>query len=127
MAVTVPEQKPYVYASSGAGYRKENRYWEVFGMAVQRIMVGYVELTETESEELFQEVKKDKEVESYDALQALMEDFDSRIIEPETKPLKELLDEEAPTEEANAGTRYIEIFNKLEEDSRYRIKSSKQD
>ncbi|MDN7226255.1 hypothetical protein QWY22_14145 [Planococcus liqunii] len=96
-------------------------------MAGQRIMVGYVELTETESEELFQEVKKDKEVESYDALQALMEDFDSRIIEPETQPLKELLDEEAPTEEANTGTRYIEIFNKLEEDSRYRIKSSKQD
>lgn len=96
-------------------------------MAVQRIMVGYVELTEQESEELFDEVKKDKEVESYDALQALMEDFDSRIIEPETKPLKEILDEEAPAEEADSGVRYIEIFNKLEEDSRYRIKSSKQD
>lgn len=96
-------------------------------MAVQRIMVGYVELTETESEELYNVVNKDKGLESYDALQALMEDFDSRIIEPETKPLKEVLDEEAPAEEASVGTRFIEIFNKLEEDSRYRIKASKQD
>ena len=95
-------------------------------MAVERIMVGYVELTEQESQALFEEVKKDKQVESYGALQDLMNDFDSRIIEPESKPLKEVLDEEAPSEESSHGTRYIEIFNKLEEDSRYRIKSSKQ-
>lgn len=96
-------------------------------MAVQRITVGYVELTEQESEPLFEKVKKDKGIDSYDGLQSLMEDFDSQIIEPVTKPLKELLDTaEAPAEPANKGTRYIEIFNTIEKDSRYRIKSSDQ-
>lgn len=97
-------------------------------MAAQRIMVGYIELTEDESQQLFEQVSKDKEVEGYDGLQSLMEDFDSRIIEPESKPLADVLDaEEAPAEEKNKGIRFIEIFNKLEEDSRYRIQSSKQD
>lgn len=96
-------------------------------MAVERITVGYVELTEQESQELFEVVKKDKAVESYGALQDLMNDFDSRIIEPVAKPLKDVLDEEAPTEESTHGPRYIEIFNKLEEDTSYRVKSSIQD
>lgn len=96
-------------------------------MAVQRITVGYVELTEQESEALFEKVKKEKGIESYDALQSLMEDFDSQIIEPVTKPLREVLDaEEAPAEPAKTGTRYIEIFNTIEDDKRYRIKSSDQ-
>lgn len=96
-------------------------------MAEKQIMVGYVELTEEESERLFEEVKKDKQIDSYEALQDLMNDFESRIIEPETKPLADVMDDkEAPSEEKSTGTRYIEIFNKLEEDSRYRIKSSKQ-
>lgn len=96
-------------------------------MAAKRIMVGYIELTEDESQQLFEQVSKDKDVEGYDALQSLMNDFDSRVIEPEAKPLADVLDaEEAPAEEKSEGTRYIEIFNKLEEDSRYRIKSSKQ-
>lgn len=97
-------------------------------MADRRIMVGYIELTEEESQQLFEQVSKDKEVDGYDGLQSLMEDFDSRIIEPESKPLADVLDaEEAPAEEKDEGIRFIEIFNKLEEDSRYRIQSSNQD
>lgn len=96
-------------------------------MAVERITVGYVELTEQESQELFEVVNKDKTIESYGALQDLMKDFDSRVIEPVAKPLKEILDDEAPTEESTHGPRYIEIFNKLEEDTTYRIHSSIQD
>ncbi|MCJ1906945.1 hypothetical protein [Planococcus ruber] len=97
-------------------------------MAARRIMVGYIELTEEESQELYEQVSKDKELDGYDGLQSLMEDFDSRIIEPEAKPLADVLDaEEAPTEEKTKGIRFIEIFNKLEEDSRYRIQSSNQD
>jgi hypothetical protein len=96
-------------------------------MKAQRISVGYVELTTEESERLFNEVKNDKDIESYDELQGLMEDYDSRVIEPEAKPLEEVLDEEAPAEEKmGGGTRYIEVFNKLEDDTQYRIKSSKQ-
>lgn len=96
-------------------------------MAARRIMVGYIELTEDESQQLYEQVKKDKEVDGYDGLQSLMDDFDSRIIEPESKPLADVLDaKEAPAEEKAKGIRYIEIFNKLEEDSRYRIQSSKQ-
>lgn len=91
----------------------------------QRITVGYVELTEEESERLFKQVEKDKEVTDYDALQGLMNDFDSRVIEPVNQPLAEVVDE-APREEIGEGDRYIEIFNKLEEDSRYRIRSSDQ-
>lgn len=96
-------------------------------MHKQRITVGYVELTEEESDRLFEEVQKDKQVETYSDLQLLMNDFDSRIVEPEFKPLAEVLAEEAPEEVDGAGERYIEIFNKLENDSRYRIKSSNQD
>ena len=96
-------------------------------MEKQRITVGYVELTQEESDRLFQEVKKDKDIESYNELQGLMEDFDSVIIEPDAQPLAEILDEdEAPTETQQGGTRYIEVFNKLEEDTRYRFESSDQ-
>lgn len=95
-------------------------------MEKQRITVGYVELTQEESDRLFEQVQKDKEVESYGELQGLMDDFDSVIIEPEARPLADILDgEEAPTE-TQGGTRYIEVFNKLEEDTRYRFKSSDQ-
>ncbi|MFD1862175.1 hypothetical protein [Planococcus chinensis] len=96
-------------------------------MAVQRITVGYVELTEQESEALFEKVKKDKGIDSYDALQDLMEDFDSQIIEPVSKPLKEVLGaDEAPAEPAKKSTRFIEVFNTVKDDSRYRIPSSDQ-
>lgn len=95
-------------------------------MQKQRITVGYVELTIEESEQLFDKVQKDKGIDGYAELQGLMDDFDSRVIEPVEEPLKELLGEEAPAEESDKGTRYIEVFNKLEEDSSYRIKSSKQ-
>lgn len=95
-------------------------------MQKQRITVGYVELTIEESEQLFDKVQKDKGIKGYAELQGLMDDFDSRVIEPVEEPLKELLGEEAPVEESDKGTRYIEVFNKLEEDSSYRIKSSKQ-
>lgn len=96
-------------------------------MHKQRITVGYVELTEEESDRLFQEVKKDKEIENYSDLQILMDDFDSRIVEPEFKPLADVLAEEAPEEVGGQTDRYIEVFNKLENDSRYRIKSSNQE
>src|SRR5690606_6452856 len=96
-------------------------------MEKQRITVGYVELTQEESDRLFQEVKKDKDIESYSELQGLMEDFDSVIIEPDAQPLADILDgDEAPTETGQGGTRYIEVFNKLEEDTRYRFESSDQ-
>ena len=91
----------------------------------QRITVGYVELTEEESERLFKQVEKDKEVMDYDGLQGLMNDFDSRVIEPVNQPLGGIVDE-ASREEIGEGDRYIEVFNKLEEDSRYRIRSSDQ-
>ena len=97
-------------------------------MTEKRITVGYVELTEDESQELYEQVSKDKKIDGYEGLQSLMEDFDSRIIEPESKPLADVLDaEEAPAEEKTRGIRFIEIFNKLEEDSRYRVQSSNQD
>lgn len=97
-------------------------------MEKQRITVGYVELTQEESDRLFEEVKKDKDVETYSELQGLMDDFDSVIIEPEARPLADILDDnEAPPEPEQGGTRYIEVFNKLEEDSRYRFQSSDQE
>lgn len=97
-------------------------------MEKQRITVGYVELTQEESDRLFEEVKKNKDIENYSELQGLMDDFDSVIIEPEARPLADILDEEeAPTEPQQSGTRYIEVFNKLEEDRRYRFESSDQE
>ena len=96
-------------------------------MRKQRVTVGYVELTEEESEQLFKKVQEDKGIEGYAELQGLMDDFDSRVIEPVKEPLKDVLGEDAPDEETSKGTRYIEVFNKLEEDSSYRIKSSTQD
>lgn len=96
-------------------------------MQKQRITVGYVELTIEESEQLFDKVQKDKGIEGYAELQGLMDDFDSRVIEPVMEPLKDVIGDEAPAEESGKGTRFIEVFNKLEEDSRYRIKSSKQE
>ncbi|WP_033543091.1 hypothetical protein [Planococcus sp. CAU13] len=95
-------------------------------MEKQRITVGYVELTIEESERLFDKVKKDKGIEGYAELQGLMDDFDSRVIEPVDEPLKDVLGEDAPAEESGKGTRYIEVFNKLEEDSLYRIQASDQ-
>ena len=94
-------------------------------MQKQRITVGYVELTDEESEELFEKVREDRGIKGYSELRGLMEDFDSRVIEPQEERLLELLGEQA--EGADKGTRYIEVFNKVEEDTRYRIKSSIQD
>lgn len=91
----------------------------------QRVTVGYIELTEEESERLFDQVKEDKGIGSYDELQGLMDDFDSRVIEPETK-LADVATAGEPAGEIMEGDRFIEIFNKLEEDSRYRIRSSDQ-
>ncbi|MFD1031261.1 hypothetical protein [Metaplanococcus flavidus] len=96
-------------------------------MQKQRITVGYVELTSEESERLFEKLSTDKGIDSYSELQGLMDDYDSRVIEPPEEPLKEVLGEEAPAEDSDKGTRYIEIFNKLEDDTTYRIKSSVQD
>ncbi|MCM3610534.1 hypothetical protein M4S82_04670 [Planococcus sp. MERTA32b] len=95
-------------------------------MQKQRITVGYVELTDEESERLFEKVRNDKGIEGYAELQGLMDDYDSQVIEPQEEPLKDMLGDEAPEEESGKGMRYIEVFNKLEEDSRYRIKASKQ-
>lgn len=99
-------------------------------MEKQRITVGYVELTQEESDRLFEEVKKDKDkdIENYKELQGLMDDYDSVIIEPEARPLDEILDgDEAADEPEQGGIRYIEVFNKLEEDTRYRFQSSNQE
>lgn len=89
-------------------------------MGIQRITVGYVELTEPESEQLFNKVKKDKGIDSYDGLQSLMEDFDSRVIEPAAV----VADDAAG--KSGKGTRFIEVFNTVEDDTVYRIKSSDQ-
>jgi len=94
-------------------------------MQKQRITVGYVELTDEESEELFEKVREDRGIKGYSELRGLMEDFDSRVLEPQEERLLELLGEQA--EEADKETRFIEVFNKLEEGTSYRIKSSKQD
>ncbi|ANU27691.1 hypothetical protein [Planococcus versutus] len=97
-------------------------------MEKQRITVGYVELTQEESDRLFEKVKKDKALETYKELQGLMDDFDSAIIEPEARPLAEILDgDELTAESEQSSIRYIEVFNKLEEDTRYRFKSSNQE
>lgn len=96
-------------------------------MQKQRITVGYVELTDEESQELFEKVQSDKGIEGYAELQGMMDDFDSRVIEPQEERVFELLGDEAASERADKETRYIEVFNKLEEDSSYRIKSSIQD
>ncbi len=97
-------------------------------MEKQHITVGYVELTQEESDRLFEKVKKDKDIKTYKELQGLMDDFDSAIIEPEARPLAEILDgNELTAESEQSGIRYIEVFNKLEEDTRYRFKSSNQD
>lgn len=96
-------------------------------MEKQHITVGYVELSQDESERLFEEVKKDKGIKTYKELQGLMDDYDSAIIEPEARPLAEILDgDEAPNGREQGGIRYIEVFNKLEEDKQYRFKSSNQ-
>lgn len=96
-------------------------------MQKQRITVGYVELTDEESQELFEKVQSDKGISGYAELQGMMEDFDSRVIEPQEERVFELLGEEAAPERSDQETRYIEVFNTVEEDSRYRIKSSIQD
>lgn len=97
-------------------------------MEKQQITVGYVELTQEESDRLFEQVKKDKDINNYSELQGLMDDFDSAIIEPEARPLAEVLGEEEKSVAPESGSvRYIEVFNKLEEHHRYRFKSSNQD
>ncbi|WP_422123805.1 hypothetical protein DHX103_03060 [Planococcus sp. X10-3] len=96
-------------------------------MQKQRITVGYVELTDEESEELFEKVRKDKGIKGYAELQGLMEDFDSRVIEPQEERVFELLGEEADSTKSYQEIRYIEVFNKLEKDSSYHIKSSIQE
>lgn len=89
-------------------------------MGIQRITVGYVELTEPESEQLFNKVKKDKGIDSYDGLQDLMEDFDSRVIEPAAVAAED------KAGKSSKGTRFIEVFNTVKDDTVYRIKSSDQ-
>lgn len=89
-------------------------------MGIQRITVGYVELTEPESEQLFNKVKKDKGIDTYDGLQSMMEDFDSRIIEPAAAII------DGASEKSEKEIRFIEIFNTVEDDSVYRIESSDQ-
>lgn len=89
-------------------------------MGIQRITVGYVELTESESEQLFNKVKQDKGIDNYDGLQSLMEDFDSRVIEPAVPSVDDR------TEKSEKETRFIEVFNTLEEDSVYTLTSSDQ-
>ncbi|MGM0897832.1 MAG: hypothetical protein ACQEV0_08030 [Bacillota bacterium] len=96
-------------------------------MAKQRITVGYVELTQDESDRLFEEVKKSRGIDSYGELQSLMEDYDATVEEPVKQPLKEVLDEEAPEEPAAQGMRYIQIFNAIEADESYRIEASNQE
>ncbi|ANU19919.1 hypothetical protein BBI15_06675 [Planococcus plakortidis] len=97
-------------------------------MAKQRITVGYVELTQDESDRLFEQVKKSKGIDSYGELQSLMEDYDATVEEPVKQPLKEVLDEdEAPEEASPQGMRYINIFNAIEADESYRIEASNQE
>ena len=96
-------------------------------MAKQRITVGYVELTQDESDRLFEEVKKSRGIDSYGELQSLMEDYDATVEEPVKQPLKEVLDDEAPKEPVGQGMRYIQIFNAIETDESYRIEASNQE
>lgn len=97
-------------------------------MAKQRITVGYVELTQDESDRLFEQVKESRGIDSYGELQSLMEDYDATVEEPVKQPLKEVLDkDEAPEEPAQQGMRYINIFNAIEADESYRIEASNQE
>lgn len=97
-------------------------------MVKQRITIGYVELTQDESDRLFEQVKQTTGINTYGELQSLMEDYDATVEEPVKQPLKDLLDgEEAPEEPAEQGLRYINIFNAIETDESYRIEASNQE
>ncbi|WP_088009146.1 hypothetical protein [Indiicoccus explosivorum] len=95
-------------------------------MATERVKVGYVELTEEETERLLKEVRGDKNIRDLDELQELMDKYDSRLLEPQEGdvPPEKLAGEETPGI-PGLKEEMIEIFPKREEGKHYRIKSSK--
>ena len=92
-------------------------------MAAERVRVGYVELTKEESKRLLTEVQRDQEAETLEDLQKIMDVYDARMIEPEEDLLEEVIadaeGQPSVTEEE------IEVFPKVENGKRYRIKASK--
>lgn len=95
-------------------------------MTKQRITVGYVELTQEESDRLFEEVKKEKGIDTYGELQSLMEEYDTAIEEPVKQPLQEGQDANAIETAPRQSLRYIEVFNAIETNDRFRIEASDQ-
>lgn len=95
-------------------------------MTKQRITVGYVELTQEESDRLFEEVKKEKGISTYGELQSLMEEYDTAIEEPIKQPLQEGRGVGAIETAPRQSLRYIEVFNAIEPNDRFRIEASDQ-
>ncbi|MFC4712742.1 hypothetical protein [Planococcus dechangensis] len=95
-------------------------------MTKQRITVGYVELTQEEADRLFEEVKKEKGINTYGELQSLMEEYDTAIEEPVKQPLQEGQGANAIETAPRKSLRYIEVFNAIETNDRFRIEASDQ-
>ncbi len=91
-------------------------------MAVERVRVGYVELTEEESKRLLKEVQRDQQAETLEDLQRIMENYDARMMESESGLIQEVIEEAEgkPTITEDE----IEVFPKVEGGKSYRIQAS---
>lgn len=92
-------------------------------MAAERIQVGYMELTEEESNRLLKEVQRDGRAETLEDLQQLMDKYDARMVEAEGHLLEEMMEEKE--ERPSVTEEEIGFFPKTESDKQYRIKASK--
>lgn len=91
-------------------------------MAVERVRVGYVELTEEESKRLLKEVQSDQQAETLEDLQRIMENYDARMADSAEGLVEEVIEEAEgkPT----ITDEEIEVFPKVEGGRTYRIKTS---
>lgn len=96
-------------------------------MGNERVVVGYVELTEEETERLLNEVRKDRDITTVEELQQIMDNYDSRLLEPEREgPLPEEMAGEETPGVSFVDQEMIEIFPKrVDGNKHYRIQSSK--
>lgn len=97
-------------------------------MAIERVRVGYVELTEEETQRLLEKVGSDQNIRTTDQLQQMMDNYDSRLLEPQQGdvPPEELAGEETPGI-PGLKEEMIEVFPKREAGPHYRIKASKKE
>lgn len=95
-------------------------------MAIERVKVGYVELTEEETQRLLAKVSNDRDISTTEQLQEIMDNYDSRLLEPQegVVPPEKLAGEEVPGV-PGLQEEMIEVFPKREAGPHYRIKASK--